>query len=194
MIHVTPLSRLAETLERTRARHVVSLLSVGTVFERPAHLSPGDCLHLAMHDIVEEREGFVAPAPEHVEALLDFARRWDRATPLVIHCYAGISRSTAAAYVIAAALEPARDADDLAAELRRLSPSATPNLRIVSLADAILGRGGSLTRAIHAIGRGAEASEGVPFELRLSGCSPESSVAAASPSSPLPMASRAVPG
>jgi hypothetical protein len=64
----------------------------------------------------------------------------------------------------------------------------------VSLADAILGRGGSLTRAIHAIGRGAEASEGVPFELRLSGCSPESSVAAASPSSPLPMASRAVPG
>jgi predicted protein tyrosine phosphatase len=194
MIHVTPLSRLAETLERTRARHVVSLLSVGTAFERPAHLSPGDCLHLAMHDIVEEREGFIAPAAEHVEALLDFARRWDRATPLVIHCYAGISRSTAAAYVIAAALEPARDADDLAAELRRLSPSATPNLRIVSLADAILRRGGSLTRAISAIGRGAEATEGVPFELALSGGSPVGSGTPAPPSATAPMAPRAVPG
>lgn len=169
MIHVTPLSRLTETLERTQARHVVSLLSIGAVFERPAHLLPENALHLAMHDIVEEREGFVAPARAHVESLLAFARAWDRATPLVIHCYAGISRSTAAAYVIAAALDPQRDAVGLAQELRRLSPSATPNLRIVALADEILGRNGELTRAISAIGRGADASEGVPFAIRLSG-------------------------
>jgi predicted protein tyrosine phosphatase len=168
MIHVTPLSRLAETLESTRARHVVSLLSVGTVFERPIHLRPQNCLHLSMHDIVEEREGYIAPAREHVEQLLAFARNWDRATPLVIHCYAGISRSTAAAYVIVAALNPERNAAALAQELRRLSPSATPNLRIVALADGILGRNGELTQAISAIGRGAEASEGVPFAISLS--------------------------
>jgi len=167
MIHVTPLSRLAETLKLSRARHVVSLLSVGTVFERPAHLRAEDCLHLSMHDILEEREGFVAPAREHVESLLAFARNWDRATPLVVHCYAGISRSTAAAYVIAAALDPARDAGDLAQELRRLSPSATPNLRIVMLADELLDRNGDLTHAISAIGRGADASEGVPFAIGL---------------------------
>jgi predicted protein tyrosine phosphatase len=167
MIHVTPLSRLVETLEQTRARHVVSLLSIGTVFERPTHLRPEDCLHLSMHDIIEEREGFVAPAREHVESLLAFARNWNRATPLVVHCYAGISRSTAAAYVIAAALDPERDVGDLAQELRRLSPSATPNLRIVSLADDLLGRGGEMTKAITAIGRGAEASEGVPFAIDL---------------------------
>lgn len=171
MIHVTPLSRLAETLEWTRARHVISLLSIGTVFERPAHLRSENCLHLSMHDIVEDREGYVAPAREHVEELLAFARTWDRATPLVIHCYAGISRSTAAAYVIAAALDPERSAADLAQELRRLSPSATPNLRIIALADGLLGRNGDLTRAVSAIGRGADASEGVPFALSLSGAS-----------------------
>nr|WP_295464464.1 protein tyrosine phosphatase [Mesorhizobium sp.] len=169
MIHVTPLSRLVETLETSRARHVVSLLSVGTVFERPAHLRPEDCLHLSMHDIVEKREGYVAPAREHIESLLAFARNWDRATPLVVHCYAGISRSPAAAYVIAAALNPERNAADLAQELRRLSPAATPNLRIVALADKLLDRGGALTRAISTIGRGAEASEGVPFAISLSG-------------------------
>lgn len=167
MIHVTPLSRLAETLQQTRARHVVSLLSVGTVFERPAHLQAEDCLHLSMHDIIDEQEGFVAPAREHVEALLAFAHDWDQTKPLIVHCYAGISRSTAAAYVIAAALNPMRDAAALAKELRRLSPYATPNLRIVSIADDILGRGGAMTHAIAKIGRGAETFEGRPFTLHL---------------------------
>ena len=66
------------------------------------------------------------PGEGHVRALLDFARSWDRRAPLVIHCFAGISRSTAAAYSVAAALAPKRDEAELAATLRRLSPSATP--------------------------------------------------------------------
>lgn len=165
LIYVTPLSRLAETLARSQARRLISMLSVGTVVERPSHLQPDHCLQLSMHDITEERDGLVAPSQAQVEALITFARTWDGSAPLVVHCYAGISRSTAAAYAIAAALDPSRDAKDLARELRRLSPSATPNMRIVTLADDLLGRGGELTTAIRMIGRGAEASEGVPFAL-----------------------------
>lgn len=165
MIHVTPLSQLEATLARTGARHLVSLLSVGAEFERPAHLEPACCLHLAMHDIAEEREGLIAPAPAHVAALLGFARAWNRQGPLVLHCYAGISRSTAAAYLIAAALDPGREETDLARELRRRAPSATPNPRLVALADAMLGRQGRMIAAIAAIGRGAEAFEGSPFML-----------------------------
>lgn len=167
MIHVTPLSRLVETLAATQARDLISLLSVGAAFERPAGLEPARCLNLAMHDIVEERDGLIAPSREHVAAILDFARGWDRQAPLVVHCYAGISRSTAAAYAIAAALDPARDVDELAQELRHAAPSATPNLRIVQLADELLGRGGRMTDAIRAIGRGADAFEGEPFGLKL---------------------------
>ena len=86
---------------------------------------------------------------------------------LVVHCHAGISRSTAAAYVIACARRPDLDEGHLADELRRLSPSATPNPLIVAHGDAALGREGRMVEAIRRIGRGAEAFEGVPFRLDL---------------------------
>jgi predicted protein tyrosine phosphatase len=167
MIHVSSLSRLTATLEATRASHLVSLLSDEAEPPRPAHLDPSCCLHLAMNDIVEEMPGLIAPSRAHVERLLAFAQGWNRAAPMVVHCYAGISRSTAAAYCIAAALQPGRDEMALAQELRRLSPSATPNIRIVALADEVLNREGRMVEAIRSIGRGQDAFEGTPFVLRL---------------------------
>jgi predicted protein tyrosine phosphatase len=89
----------------------------------------------------------------------------------VVHCYAGISRSTAGAYV--AACECDQRADMLVAwkliarELRRVSPTATPNGRLVALADRILRRDGRMVAAIDAIGRGAIAYEADPFRLEL---------------------------
>jgi predicted protein tyrosine phosphatase len=79
--------------------------------------------------------------------------------------YAGISRSTAAAYIIAAALAPNRDETELARELRARAPSATPNIRLIALADALLGRESRMIEAVKSIGRGEEAFEGVPFAL-----------------------------
>ena len=84
-----------------------------------------------------------------------------------MHCYAGISRSTAGAYVGVCALNPHRDEAAVAKELRRASATASPNLRIVELADRLLGRGGRMIRAIEAIGRGIEAYEAHPFRLDL---------------------------
>jgi len=51
--------------------------------------------------------------------------------------------------------------------LRRASPTATPNIRIVSLADRLLGRQGRMVAAIETIGRGLMATEGTPFRLDL---------------------------
>jgi len=165
MIFVTPLSRLSETLAASGARRMISLQSIGATFNRPPGIEPDAYLQLAMHDIAEEREGFVAPSREQVAAMLTFAKQVSRDEPLLIHCYAGISRSTAAAYVIAAALRPHLNEHALAQDLRRLAPSATPNPRIVALADDLLGRDGRMVAAIRAIGRGAEAFEGTPFTL-----------------------------
>jgi predicted protein tyrosine phosphatase len=103
----------------------------------------------------------------HVRTLLEFAQGWERSRPLVENCYAGISRSTASAYIIAAALAPQRDEEELAQTLRALSPSATPNPRLIAVADEFLGRRGRMIAAIKAIGRGADAFEGVPFALRI---------------------------
>ena len=84
-----------------------------------------------MDDITDHIEGYVAPAEAHVGDLLRFVRAWDRAAPLVVHCYAGISRSTAGAFVTACALNPQRDEATIARALRDASPTATPNIRIV---------------------------------------------------------------
>lgn len=169
MIHVCPATKVEETLAASGAAHLVTLLAAGTDFTRPAAIAPENHLYLKMNDIAEMRAGLVAPGRVHVEALLAFARRWDRARPLAINCFAGISRSTAAAFIVAAALAPRRDEAELAWTLRLAAPSATPNPLLVRHADAILGREGRMIAAIAAIGRGEDAYEGVPFVLPLDG-------------------------
>jgi predicted protein tyrosine phosphatase len=112
-------------------------------------------------------DGHLPPGEAHVRAVLDFVAAWPRERPMVIHCYAGISRSTAAAYAIACALRPSASEAELAQELRRLAPSATPNRLFVEIADRLLGRAGRMSAAIAGIGRGAEAFEGTPFRIAL---------------------------
>lgn len=167
MIHVCPQTQLVRTLETTGASHLITLLSPDAVFERPPGVASASHLHLVMHDICEARPGLIVPSADHVRTMLEFARKWERRTPLVVHCQAGISRSTAAAYAIAAALMPERDEAELAQILRARAPSATPNILVVAHADRLLGREGRMVRAVEAIGRGAEAFEGTPFHLPL---------------------------
>ena len=166
-IHVCSLSKVDEVVARTGATRLLSLLAPGTEMVRPASIAADDHLYLAMNDIAEASQGMTLPGEAHVRAVVDFAQRWDRARPLVVHCYAGISRSTAAAYIIAAALAPRRDEEELAQTLRRLSPSATPNPRLVAVGDRLLQRDSRMVEAIRAIGRGADAFEGAPFALAI---------------------------
>src|ERR1700691_6479942 len=165
MIHVFSLARLAETVEDTGARHVVSLIGDEARLERPTSIAPENHLWLRLHYISSPLDGYIMPGQEHIADLLDFVRDWDRQAPLVVHCFAGISRSTASAYASVCALNPHRDEASIAQALRRASPTATPNIRIVSLADRILGRDGRMVAAIEAIGRGEIALEGNPFRL-----------------------------
>lgn len=168
MIHVCSLARLHETVEDTGARHVVSLLGDEARLERPICIVPDNHLWLKLHDISEPLDGYIVPDEEHVAGLIDFVRRWDRRAPMVVHCYMGISRSTASAFTSVCALSPHRDELSIAQALRRASPTATPNIRIVSLADKLLGRNGRMVAAIEAIGRGVMTNtEAEPFRLDL---------------------------
>lgn len=168
MLVVCPRSQLEAVVAEHGPGSVVSLLSTGHEPFRPAGMAGERQLHLSIHDITADRPGLVTPARAHVDALLDFARRWEGSAPLLIHCYAGVSRSPAAAFIVAAALRPRRDEATLAAELRALSPSATPNLRLVELADAALERDGRMVRAIGNVGRGRDCFEGDVFAWALS--------------------------
>src|SRR6202167_4698398 len=154
MIHVCSLARLQETVEDTGARHVVSLIGDEARLDRPAGIAPENHLWLRLHDISAPLDGYIIPDEEHVADLLNFVRGWDRRAPLVVHCYAGISRSTARAFASLWALNPHRHEDSIAQALRRASPTATPNIRIVSLADRLLGRDGRMVSAIGTNRRG----------------------------------------
>ena len=167
-LHVCSLALIAETVSRTGARSLVTLLSPGTAVERPVGIAPTRHLYLAISDIVEPAPGQVLPEAPHLDELLGFVQGWDRAEPMVIHCFAGVSRSTAAAYIAACALDPRRDEFAIARALRSASPTATPNARLVALADRALGRSGRMSEAIAGIGRGEECFEGTPFALELS--------------------------
>ncbi len=167
MIHVCSLARLHETVEETGARHVVSLIGDEATVERPSAIVPENHLWLRLHDISAPLDGYIIPDEQHVADLLNFVRGWDRRAPLVVHCYAGISRSTASAYASVCALSPRRDETSIAQALRLASPTATPNIRIVSLADRLLGRSGRMVAAIQTIGRGTFTAEAEPFRLEL---------------------------
>jgi predicted protein tyrosine phosphatase len=167
MIHVCSLARLHTTVTETGARHVVTLLGVEDEVLLPAGVPAGNHLRLHMHDITGPMDGYVTPQVEHIERFLSFVRGWRRDTPMVIHCFAGISRSAAAAFTAVCALNPARDERAIALALREASHTAFPNPRIVSIADQVLARQGRMVAAVEAIGRGTIAAEGVPFRLDL---------------------------
>jgi len=162
MLIVSPLHCVLGLIASRAPSHLVSLCSSPDDLADLPPWSSESHLRLCFHDITEARAGLVAPDSAMVGALLDFAQAWDGSRPLLIHCWAGISRSCAAAFILACERNPGRERE-VAAELRRRAPFATPNRLMVRLADDILGRAGHMVDAVDAIGRGVEAAHGEPF-------------------------------
>jgi len=166
-VYVCPLSRIAETVTRSNASHLISLINDDSPVLRPPSIPETNHLFLGINDIVEPMDGMVLPAEEHVVRLIDFIGGWEPVRPIVVHCYAGISRSTAAAFITLCAVRPERDEADIAQRMRAASRFAYPNPRIVAIGDELLGRKGRMVAAVRAIGRGEITAENVPFSLGL---------------------------
>src|SRR3990172_10277371 len=120
-IYVAPLSLVETTVADANVSHLVTLINGETLIHTPPGIRPDPHLRLAMNDICEPQPGLVLPCETHVADLIAFARDWDRQAPLLIHCWAGISRSTAAAFISLCALNPAGSEPALARALRRAS-------------------------------------------------------------------------
>lgn len=166
-IHVCSLARVADTVEEVGASHLVTLVKPGLLIDRPKRILENNHLSLGFNDIVKPSEGLIAPAESHVRGLIEFIQTWDQTRPMVIHCWAGISRSTAAAFIAMCYIHPEEDEAVFAREIRRASIYASPNILLVHHADKVLGRDSRMARAIQEIGRGPDAEEGDPFFLSL---------------------------
>jgi predicted protein tyrosine phosphatase len=166
-IIVCPLEAVQAQVDAHGVRRVVSLLGPDTPHQDFGGIVQSEHLKLTFHDIIEPMPGFVPPREYDAELLLKFLEAWDRKDPILIHCWAGISRSTASAFTAMCMAKPGADEAELAWRLRDASPTATPNRLLVSFADKLLGREGRMVRAVDAIGRGQSAFAGVPFKLPL---------------------------
>ena len=166
-IIVSPLAAVQLLVNRHKVGHVVSLLGPETPHRSFTGIADDNHLKLTFHDITAPAEGFTAPAADHVETLIHFLKERQGHDPMLIHCWAGISRSTASAFTAMCLYNPDVDELKLAQQLRSLSHVATPNRRIVAFADDIMGREGRMVDAVDAIGRGEDAFEGVIFQWKV---------------------------
>ncbi len=164
---VTPLSALPGALSEHAPSHLISLLSPNHMIETPEGFPAHAHLKLGINDIIDVAAGPAPPAREHIDALLEFSRRWDASQPLLIHCWAGISRSMASAFTILCdRLGPGRE-EEIAMAMRRRAPHAQPNRLLVTHADQALGRGGAMVAALNAMGPPLLVEEGVATHFPL---------------------------
>jgi predicted protein tyrosine phosphatase len=136
--------------------HVLSILDPD--WPDPASFAdfpPHRRLALRFHDIIEPAPGRYAPSREDVERLLAFGRELGEpaGSHLLVHCHAGVSRSTAAAALILAQAHPDRPAGEALDAVAQIRPRAWPNLRILEFGDALLGRDGEIIAAASALYR-----------------------------------------
>lgn len=138
-------------------RMVHGLLSISDPLEikRPharffVSLAP-NTLKLDFDDTERESTDIVHPTMEHVEQIVGFGRRYDGSLDmkLLIHCFAGRSRSTAAAFIILCD----RYGNDNGGEKRAMKELLTacekaplPNMLMVRHADKLLGRAGRMVK------------------------------------------------
>jgi predicted protein tyrosine phosphatase len=167
LILITPLSAVPGALKSHAPSHMVTLLSEAYMIDTPEGFPSERHLRLSMHDI-EDPGADQAPARGHVDRLIAFGRGWDARAPMLVHCWAGVSRSTASAYTILCDRLGPGSEHEIARRLRERAPHAQPNRLIVRLADEALGRGGAMMRAVEAMGSGVMVTEGHPVEIPLS--------------------------
>lgn len=164
-IIVSGLAEVPALILRRKPSHLVTLLDPATMIETPAGLAPDRHLKLGVNDIAEPTEGLIPPDETVVARLLAFGATWDETAPMLIHCWAGISRSTASAFTLACERSPGADEREIAMAMRRAAPHASPNRRIVALADDMLGRRGRMVDAVAAMGD-YDWEQARPFEFK----------------------------
>jgi predicted protein tyrosine phosphatase len=162
-IHVCALRHVPEMIKHTGARHLVSAINADFLPETPTAIPGNRHLKLDMNDIVEPQPDLILPNTEHVAKLIDFVRSWDKQAPMLIHCYAGLSRSTAAAFIALCALNSRTPEETIARALRRSSDTAVPNRLFVAVADKVLRREGRMIAALDSMGESRRAYECTPF-------------------------------
>jgi predicted protein tyrosine phosphatase len=168
-ILVTPLSGLINALDEHRPSHLVTLLSPLHMIPTPQGFDRRRHLQLALDDVNDPKAADFPPAREHIDRLIEFSRTWDTKAPLLIHCWAGISRSMASAFTVLCDRLGQENEIAIAIAMRRRAPHANPNALLVRHADEALNRAGRMLSALEVMGPPRMMVEGVTTAFPLAG-------------------------
>jgi predicted protein tyrosine phosphatase len=162
-VYVCPLAKVPSAVAQVRPSHLITLLDPKDIIATPEGVHPDRHLKLGINDITEPQPGHVVPEHIHVDRLVQFIDTWSGEDPLLVHCWAGISRSTATAFIALCMRNEGKDEMAILREMRMRAPHIAPNRRIVTFADKILNRDGRMIEAVDALGPGRIVFEGVLF-------------------------------
>ena len=164
-IWVSSLASVHDTHAAANPAAAISLLSPGDAFPDLKDMAPENHHRVHMHDIRESKEDHVTPGETHVAGVIAFLEKWQPENPLLVHCWAGISRSSATAFIAACLHNPEADEAAIAQAIRDASPTAYPNTLIVAHADKIMQRDGRMIDAVKAMSEWQMAEVARPFHI-----------------------------
>jgi predicted protein tyrosine phosphatase len=125
---------------RSPIHHIISIGAPGDPTPAGFELCANG-IRLEFHDDVGE----IGPQRWHVEQVIDFGRQVEHeGGRLLVHCEAGISRSSAAALTIFATWLGAGKEQEAVDKTYAAQPHAWPNSQLVEYADDLLERNGAL--------------------------------------------------
>lgn len=151
-LKVGGLHTIAADLPIFRPTHLIRLVDPALPEARLALAAAVESTLLLRLDDVSH-DGPLGPSRDHVTEILGFVEGMlgaDGAVRLYVHCHAGVSRSTATAYLALACRQGAGREAEAFDELLSLTVKPWPNRRLIAHADALLGRGGRLLAPLDA--------------------------------------------
>ncbi|MFW6027221.1 MAG: tyrosine phosphatase family protein [bacterium] len=152
---------------RRKPTHMISLLADEAAVETPDGLAPDRHLRICVDDIPAPEDGRIHPDRPHVEDLIRFVDRWNGSGTLLVHCFMGISRSAAAAYITLCRYNEHGLEESIARAMRRIGTHLQPNPLLVHHGDEALKRAGRMIRAVEKLGRGSGINENGFVEVPL---------------------------
>jgi predicted protein tyrosine phosphatase len=167
LIVVSSLWQIDDAIRDFNIRHVISLNDPNSVPPPIPDIPKSNRLCVEFHDVTEEMPHRITPTIEDIETIISFGRGvLDGGDPVLIHCVAGVSRSTAAGLIVAANCST-KEPDELVKLLRNKAPYCQPNTLMIRLGDNSMALNGELISAVGSMDDPDQKATPEPFVLNV---------------------------
>ncbi|HIB17643.1 MAG: hypothetical protein CFH35_01768 [Alphaproteobacteria bacterium MarineAlpha9_Bin5] len=132
--------------------HIISILDPGRADpEELAEFPSQNRVVFRFDDVIFTQPGHTHPGANDIDNLIEWGRGLNdaRVHHLLVHCHAGVSRSTAAAAILMADKNPGHE-PEVFDQIDRIRRRNWPNSMMIDLADQVLGCNGAFNAALRA--------------------------------------------